>query len=149
MMRFTFFILMLLFGLDAISQADTLCFPILSKRFNNYHQHAAKNYIGGKYALREYFMSNYKEITKSESNNGYIFVKFVLNCNAVPLGFQTEIMSLDFRPANLDERISSQLVTLLKNIKKWKATEIDNSKYDTRLMIGFKIENGKLTEIIR
>ena len=60
MMRFTLFILMLLFGLDAISQADTLCFPLLSKRFNNYHQHAAKNYIGGKYALREYFMSHYK-----------------------------------------------------------------------------------------
>jgi hypothetical protein len=79
---------MLLFSLDVAAQADTLCFTQLSKRFNNYHQHAAKNYIGGKYALREYFMSNYKEISESESNNGYLFVKFVLNCNAVPLGFQ-------------------------------------------------------------
>ncbi len=89
-----------------------------------------------------------ENIASSKSVNGYITVRFVVNCEGKTGIFRMQEMDENYIEKELDKKLSDQLFTFTKNLKGWIPTEIEGKKIDYYQHLTYKIENGKVSEIL-
>ncbi|MBK7232081.1 MAG: hypothetical protein IPH93_07410 [Saprospiraceae bacterium] len=104
-------------------------------------------YIGGKYKLDSFFYSNYKFVLNSKES-GLIRIRFVVNCKGGTGRFRMIASDNQYKEKVFDPAISQQLISISKKLdgwipKQWKNTNVDYYQY-----LIFKIENGKLVQIL-
>lgn len=103
-------------------------------------------YEGGTYTLKKIFDKSYKPVLNG-NNNGIVRIGFVVNCEGDIGMFDILEVNYDYKPIKIHDGITSQLLKILKDSKKWKPGEQRDEKIDTYKYLSFKIKDGKITEI--
>ena len=104
-------------------------------------------YKGEKQAINEHFKSELKT-NEQKDESGVLTIRFIVNCNGETGRFRVQGMNNDFNEQNFSDNITNQLLSLTKKLNGWIVGEIEGKKYDYYQYLAFKIENGKLIEIM-
>lgn len=83
-----------------------------------------------------------------KKSNGYITIRFVVNCEGKPGLFRVKSIKSDYISEDFDEKLASQLLSFTKNLKGWKIKEYKDVKLDYYQYLTYKIEDGKVSEIL-
>jgi len=104
-------------------------------------------YKGEKLAVEEEFQKIYKsENVKKE--NGWIRIRFVVNCNEESDRFRILTANYDYEPIEFDKNITSQLLNITKSLTGWIPKSVNGKKVDYYQYLIFKIKDGKIDEIL-
>lgn len=103
-------------------------------------------YLGEKATL----IREYKKFIPSENKNqnGIIRIRFVVNCKGETGRFRILEADENYKEFKFDEKITKQLLEITRQLKGWESKTIRNNEIDYYQYLIFKIENGKIKEIL-
>lgn len=136
--------------IDFDPQKDDINFKICDKNassgFQYYNDSKGFQYKGEKLAIEEKLKS--LKIQGNEKSNGYITVRFLVNCEGKAGLFRIQAMNFDYKEVTVDKNLEAQLLDFTKSLNGWIVKEINNKKIDYYQYITYKIEYGKVSEIL-
>ncbi|MGG5209512.1 hypothetical protein ACQWU4_11240 [Chryseobacterium sp. MIQD13] len=104
------------------------------------------NYKGEKLAIIEKLQ---KENISSETKmNGYITVRFLVNCEGKTGLFRVQQMNTDQKETSPDKELGERLLRFTKSLDGWIPKEIKGFKAGYYQYLTYKIENGKVSEVL-
>ena len=104
-------------------------------------------YIGEKSTILNTFISKYIPL-KENSQKGLIRIRFVVNCKGKAGRFRVLQSDNEYNEIEFDEKIVNQLLGITKEIENWEILNRNDVPVDYYLYLIFKINDGKLTEIL-
>lgn len=104
------------------------------------------SYKGEKIAIVEKLKK--ENIYSEKKINGYITVRFLVNCEGKAGLFRVQHMSSDLKDIALDEELENKLLQFTKSLDGWMPKEIKGLKVDYYQYLTYKIENGKVSEVL-
>ncbi len=105
---------------------------------------------GGRLALFGYINKNYIAPNNAIGQNGYLMIRFVINCNGEAGKFDLVETDMYYKAFEFDPKISVQLLEIMQKIKNWGTPSRNNDEvFDQNVSILFKIKDGKLIELMR
>lgn len=104
-------------------------------------------YIHGKRALLDTVYKNLEE-SKMHEQNGMLIFRFVVNCEGKPGRFIVDGYDFMYQPLKFEEETISHLYAILRKLKDWRPVVTNGEARDAYFYITFKIENGKITNIL-
>lgn len=104
-------------------------------------------YKGEKAKINEYFKEGFKG-KNSTDNSGYLTIRFIVNCAGKTGRFRIEGMDINYKEKVFDKGLVNQILALTKKMDGWETTEGGGIKRDYYQYLTFKLENGKLIEIM-
>jgi len=87
-------------------------------------------------------------LPSSKKINGYITIRFVVNCEGKTGLFRTQQMNENYLEENLDKDLAEKLLNFTKSLKGWIPKESRGTKLDYYQYLSYKIDNGKVAEIL-
>lgn len=105
-------------------------------------------YKGEKPAIERYFKENFKKEKAWAKENGYLTIRFVVNCNGQTGRFRIQEMDPDYQPKKFPETLSAHLLQLTKQLDGWLPGKNENIPYDYYQYLTFAITNGEITRIM-
>lgn len=119
----------------------------IKQYYSRYSSDTPAGYLGEKRELEKPFFEGYKyQIIESE--NGYITIRFIVNCYGQSDRFRIEEMDFSYQPKKFDPKICSQLLKITKQLKDWIPRNGNNQSYDFYQYLTFKIKNGQIIKIL-
>jgi len=104
------------------------------------------DYKGEKLAIIEKLQ---KEKISSESKmNGYITVRFLVNCEGKTELFRVQQMDADLRETEPDKELGEKLLRFTESLDGWIPKEIKGFKAGYYQYLTYKIEDGKVSEVL-
>ena len=103
-------------------------------------------YKGEKSALEQVIFGAYQPVDVQES--GWVRIRFVVNCNGDAGRFRLLQSDSNYQETSFDERITSQLMKIVKSLDGWVIMPSGEPAEDYYLYLIFKIENGQIIEIL-
>lgn len=104
-------------------------------------------YIGGANKFRQDITSKYLFKQKYNSFNGYIVIRFIINCNNEAGRFRAQSLDLDFSPLNAPAELLTQSINLAKNLNNWTRPKTD-TKEEYSKFINLKMNNGQIQYVL-
>lgn len=104
------------------------------------------SYKGEKIAITEKLEK--ENIYSEKKINGYITVRFLVNCEGKTGMFRLQHMSPDLIETTLDEELENKLLQFTKSLDGWMPKEVKGLKVDYYQYLTYKIENGKVSEVL-
>lgn len=105
---------------------------------------------GGRLAMFNYIRQNYIVPNNVVGQNGYLMIRFVINCNGEAGKFNLVETDTHYKAFEFDPSISIQLLEIMQKIKNWQTPSRNNEGvFDQNVSILFKIKDGKLIELMR
>jgi len=130
--------------IDDLSFAPCFSDSLIYQYFN---MSTGLQYEGEKIAIDSYFQKHYTPVESDQL--GWIRVRFIVNCNGETGRFRVLESDENFVERSFDERISSQLLSLTKELKGWKTIYTDDgTAVDYYQYLSFKIDSGQITKIL-
>ena len=123
-------------------------FKVCNERLITQYYRADTHYIGQQKSLKEYYKTNYIVPEKSKNQNGYIRIRFVVNCKGLIGRFDVLESDLKFKPFNFDPQIREQLLELTKSLSNWSPGLMDGKAVDSFYFLTFKLIDGRIHEIL-
>ncbi len=105
-----------------------------------------KVYKNSKKSFRENVSSNFDSSLYSDS--GYVTFRFIVNCNGEPGWFNIHQTNLNYEEIALSESLVNDLLDFTKNPDYWDVRIIGTEAVDYYMYVTYRIENGKITEIL-
>lgn len=87
-------------------------------------------------------------LKSTEKSNGFITIRFVVNCEGKTGLFRIQEMNENYEEKNFDQKLTKNLLDFTKKLDGWIPKEYLGRKFDYYQYLTFKIENGKVTEIL-
>lgn len=103
---------------------------------------------GEKPALLRHFAQNYQKNAAWSEENGYITVRFVVNCNGQTGRFRVLEMDMDYRPKTFPKAMSAHLLQLCQTLTGWKGGQSEGIPYDYYQYLTFTIQSGEIVRIM-
>ena len=118
-------------------------------RENNIPQYYSiqSGYEGEKPAIERYFKENFRKNKAWNKENGYLTVRFVVNCNGQTGRFRLLEMDADYHPKKFPESLSTHLLELCKKMDGWLPGKSENIPYDYYQYLTFTLEKGEIIRI--
>lgn len=85
---------------------------------------------------------------QSSQVNGFITIRFVVNCKGQSGNFEIYQIDNNYQIAKFEDRYIEQLLNFVKTLENWKIGTYESRKFDYYAYFTFKIEHGKVTEIV-
>ena len=99
-------------------------------------------YEGEKLAIIENFEQ--LNLETDAKSNGYITIRFIVNCEGKTNRFRVQQFNAEYKEFSFDKNFVNEILEFTKNLNGWQNLE----KRDYYQYLTFKIENGKVTEIL-
>ena len=103
-------------------------------------------YKGEKPKINEHFAELKTSLFKKES--GYVTIRFIVNCEGKTGRFRIQQMNNDFEEKSFDKQLVDKLLQLTKALDGWIVGEYNGKIFDYYQYLTFKIEEGRLIEIL-
>lgn len=87
-------------------------------------------------------------LSSSKKINGYITIRFVINCEGKTGLFRVQQMNEYYQEENFDKDFSVKLLNFTKSLNGWIPIEIRGKKLDYYQYLTYKITDGKVSEIL-
>ncbi len=107
----------------------------------------APSYEGEKRGLENEIFGKYS-FPNEPDQNGYITIRFIVNCNGETGRFRMEEMDNRYQPINFDTELSTQILDIVKSLRKWSPRSRGELKYDYYQYLTFKIESGQIVKLL-
>ena len=104
-------------------------------------------YKGGKDAIEKAFIHVNRAATMSELN-GYITIRFIVNCKQETGRFRVQEMNLDYQPTHFPAELIDVLLMSAKGLDKWQPAKYKDRVYDYYQYLTFKISAGQIAAIL-
>jgi len=103
---------------------------------------------GEKPAIKRYFEQNFRKDKAFAKVEGYITIRFVVNCKGQTGRFRVQEMSPDYKPVKFPPALPAQLLELTKKMSGWLPGKSENIPYDYYQYLTFTIKKGEITQIM-
>jgi hypothetical protein len=103
-------------------------------------------YKGEKIRIYEHFKSGLTARHSEES--GFLTIRFIVNCQGKTGRFRIQGMDNNYVETTFSEKLTNQLLSLTKQLDGWAIRDFDGKAFDYYQYLTFKIEKGKLIEIM-
>jgi len=87
-------------------------------------------------------------LSSSKKINGYITIRFIVNCEGKTGLFRVQQMNENYLEENLDKDFSVKLLNFTKSLNGWILKESRGIKLDYYQYLTYKITDGKVSEIL-
>lgn len=87
-------------------------------------------------------------LKNDKNSNGYVTIRFVVNCEGKAGMLRVQQMNENYKETTFDKKLIDQLLNLTKSLKDWFPKEYLGIKINYYQYLTFKIENGKISEIL-
>ncbi|AZA91515.1 hypothetical protein EG343_13150 [Chryseobacterium nakagawai] len=114
--------------------------------FQYYHGPQKFDYKGEKNAIVEKLKK--ENIYSEKKINGYITVRFLVNCEGKTGLFRLKHMNSELKDIALDEELENRLLKFTTLLNGWMPKEIEGLKVDYYQYLTYKIEDGKVSEVL-
>jgi hypothetical protein len=114
-----------------------------SQRVFQYYN-TASYYKDHKKEIARYFFHHYKAATGATGQDGYITIRFIINCTGATGRFRLYQLDSNYHPFRFHEAISAQLLSLVKRLKGWKPAAYRDKTFDSYQYITFTIKKGRI-----
>lgn len=104
-------------------------------------------YEGEKRALENTFLEQYA-FPVSESEKGYVTIRFIVNCRGESGRFRVGQMGFDYQPRNFAPELVQQLLEITRSLDGWIPVSREGKTYDFYQYLTFKIRNGQIEKIL-
>lgn len=88
------------------------------------------------------------DLQDDRKENGYITIRFIVNCEGKTGMFRVQQMNENYQKFAFDKKFGDQLLEFTEKLDGWIPKEYDGRKLDYYQYLTFKIENGKVSEIL-
>ncbi|WP_313578520.1 hypothetical protein [Chishuiella sp.] len=138
-------------NIPTIENKFNLCFEyFIFEYFNNYR---GTKFKGGLKEIKKIFADEYNYSTNKEKQNGYIRIRFIVNCDGKMGHFSVMELNDNYLPYSFDSGIVLSLFKITTTDLKdgWIPGTSDNNpsqKYDNYKHLTFKIKEGKIIDIL-
>lgn len=122
-----------------------ICGP--QDRIVQYYAFDEKTYTGEKKAIVDHF-HRFFTANPSHTDSGLLRIRFVVNCKGESGRFHLLGMDTNYQEKSFDPELSTSLLEITKSLDGWKAMEVKGRSYDYYQYLIFKIEDGRLIEIM-
>lgn len=99
----------------------------------------------GKNSFKQYIKSNFKN--KHYTDSGILNLRFIINCKSEVGNMEVNQLNKDYQLTNLNSDLVEELIQLTVLQENWTIAS-NESKNDYYMYLIFRIENGKITEIL-
>lgn len=99
---------------------------------------------GEKPTIINFFKENYSSVNLE---NGYVTIRFIVNCNGKTGRFRVQEMDFDYNPKEFDRRLINRLLQLTKDFDYWQPVLYKEEFLDYYYYLTFKIVNGEIKQI--
>lgn len=114
--------------------------------YHTYSSAGLDAYANTKRQFRINLAESYQGDTFNDS--GYINFRFLVNCEGNPGWFEIIQMNLDLEETELDSKMVDTLFSFTALSKNWKPLEFKEEPGNYYMYLSYRIENGKVVEII-
>lgn len=104
-------------------------------------------YKGEKRELEREILRDY-DFPETASEDGYLTIRFIVNCEGKTGRFRTEEMDFSYQAKSFDKRISQQLLDIVKGLDGWIPRKSKGKNVDFYQYLTFRIENGQIEKIL-
>lgn len=111
-----------------------------------YYNGKGFNYRGEKIAIAEKLKK--ENIYTKKEINGFVTVRFLVNCEGKTGLFRLKSMNSNLKEEILDEELQNKLLEFTKSLDGWASKELEGFKVDYYQYLTYKIENGKVSEVL-
>jgi len=111
-----------------------------------YNGASLKGYKGSKKQFRDNL--NIAFNTNNYTDSGYLNFRFLVNCEGNAGWFEIIEMDLDLKEKPLNPKMVDELFKFTSKPSHWDVISYDNKPLNYYMYISYRIENGKVTEII-
>lgn len=108
-------------------------------------------YEGGFWEIKNHYHTKYheKEYVNLENNSGIVTIQFVVNCEGKTGRYVTQSCDLNYSEIQVNSVIVNHLLDLTTELNNWiVAKDETNTKVNSHAFLSFRLENGKITEIL-
>jgi hypothetical protein len=146
--KYNIFLFFVLCPFCSLAQKDTLhlCDSILLKTWKTqYYSYKAKYPLSSEKLAER---ANREVAYRSKHINGYITIRFIVNCWGYSGEF--EIYQIDdmYRSVEFEKEYISQLLTFVKSLNLWHIAKFGKKSVDYYTYLTFKVEYGIITEVV-
>lgn len=114
--------------------------------FQYYNVSQEFDYKGEKIAIEEKLKK--ENISSEKKINGYITVRFLVNCEGKTGLFRVKHLDSDLKDVALDQDMENKLLKFTKSLNGWVPKKIEGLKLDYYQYLTYKIEDGKVSEVL-
>ncbi len=124
------------------------CGALKDKPFSLQYYNVSRefDYKGEKIAIEEKLKK--ENISSEKKINGYITVRFLVNCEGKTGLFRLQHLNSDLKEVSLDEAMENKLLKFTKSLNGWMPKKIEGLKIDYYQYLTYKIEDGKVSEVL-
>ncbi len=117
------------------------------KIFTPYWRRSPARFSQGKKALKSFVLDHYDHNGYTHQS-GYITIRFIVNCKGEPGMYIVQETGTDYRKKKFDGELGKTLLNITMGLKEWAPLTIFGDAYDSYVYLTYKIENGKIVEIL-
>lgn len=114
--------------------------------YHTYSSASLKAYKGSKKNFRDTLNKEFN--TNSYTDSGYLNFRFFVNCEGNSGWFEVIEMDLDLKEKSMNSKLVDELFRFTSNPNRWNIISYDNHPQNYYMYVSYRIENGKVTEII-
>ncbi len=104
-------------------------------------------YEGEKPAIISHFKEKLKNRNLS-GQTGYLTIRFIVNCEGKTGFFRIEGIDKNLEKMDFNKELVSEILEVTKQLNKWGVPSRGNTKFDFYQYLTFKLEDGRLIEIM-
>lgn len=119
----------------------------IKQYYVRYSSDFGASYIGEKPAIIASFNRNYSH-PKTEKEDGYIIIQFLVNCKGKSDRFRIQEMNLDYKPKRFENAIKDKLLTITKSLDGWIPVSDGIVDFDFYQYLSFQLKDGQIVKIM-
>lgn len=170
MLRYSFLLLILMIGLKTFSQntvpqhanvkekigwipfdtsLDNSNFKVCDElNIEEYYQ-VNPSYGEGMPSIRKYISAHQQSLEALCEKDGYVIVRFVINCQGQTDRYRTKFMSLNYTDENtVNTELQKKIIQLMRNMGNWNPGKYDGKTYDCYQHLKFLFKNSQLVDVL-
>lgn len=113
---------------------------------HTYSSAGLKAYKGTKKKFRDTLNKEFN--TNTYTDSGYVNFRFLVNCEGNAGWFEIIEMDLDLKEQPMNNKLVNELLEFTSGQERWNVLSYQNKPQNYYMYVSYRIENGKVTEII-
>src|SRR5688572_11967785 len=107
------------------------------------------SYGEGMPSIRKYISAHKQLLEALCEKDGYVIVRFVINCQGQTDRYRTKFMSLNYTDENtVNAELQKKIIQLTRNMGNWNPGKYDGKTYDCYQHLKFLFKNSQLVDVL-
>jgi len=105
-------------------------------------------YKSGAANLKKDIISNYSKDKTSQSFNGFVVIRFLINCQGKSGRYRAQALSYDFAPKKVSANFLTSSIDLIKKLDSWSKSDRKEQTTEYLKFINLRFEDGEIQHVL-